>query len=293
MSDLVVAAFLLSSALLLMDDTRLSPWLAGAAVGLAMDVKLSAPFAIPLLFAIGWFARPRTQRTKRVAALAAGAVLGAFWYVVNIIETGAWDGHVSSEFNVDRSPAAIVARILRIGIEFIDLSGATGRDRWLYGVAALIALFVAAVGFLRSRRRTALFAGGIAALIAFIPALLLPFEHLLIRAYFKSWDLLGRRDLANLDSGRDITKSASNFSWYGPLGSLLLVTAAVMAIIAVRRGRLDRLAVACVIAPAYWLVVFAGVLFYQDWVGRFFAFPVALTAATWGLVWRWRPSRGA
>ena len=289
MSDLVVAAFLLSSALLLIDNTRWSPWLAGAALGLAMDVKLSAPFAIPLLFAIGWFARPRALRTTRVVALAAGAVLGAFWYVVNLIETGAWDGHVSSEFNVDRSPAAIVARILRIGIEFIDLSGATGRDRWLYGVAALIALFVAAVGFFRSRRRTALFAGAIAALIAFIPALLLPFEHLLIRAYFKSWVLLGRRDLANLDSGRDITKSASNFSWYGPLGSLLLVTAAVMAIIAVRRGRLDRLAVACVIAPAYWLVVFAGVLFYQDWVGRFFAFPVALSAATWGLVCRWRP----
>jgi hypothetical protein len=289
MSDLVVAAFLLSSALFLIDTTHWSPWLAGVAVGLAMDVKLSAPFAIPLLFTIGWLARPSALRKTRLIAIAVGAVLGAFWYVVNLAETGTWDGHVAAEFNVDRSPMAIVARILRIGIEFIDLSGATGRDRWLYAVAALIALLTAAVGFVRSRRRAALATGAIAALIAFAPVLLLPFEHVLIRVYFKFWDLLGRRDLANLDSGRDITKSASNFSWYGPLGSLLLVVAAVMAIVAARRGRLDRLAVACVIAPAYWLVVFAGVLFYQDWIGRFFAFPIALTAAAWGLVWRWRP----
>ena len=61
-----------------------------------------------------------------------------------------------------------------------------------------------------------------------MPLLLFPFEHRLIRAYFKFWDAIGHSDLANLDSGRDITKSASNFSWYGPLGSLLLVVAAVL-----------------------------------------------------------------
>jgi hypothetical protein len=107
--------------------------------------------------------------------------------------------------------------------------------------------------------------------------------------YFKFWDALGYRDLANLDSGRDFTKSASNFSWYGPLGSLLLVAAAILVILQVRRGRLDRIALVSVIAPAYWLVAFAALLFYQDWIGRFFAFPVALAAATWGIVFRWRP----
>jgi hypothetical protein len=44
-----------------------------------------------------------------------------------------------------------------------------------------------------------------------------------------------------------------------------------------------------VIAPAYWLVAFGALLFYQDWIGRFFSFPIALAAATWGIVLRWRP----
>jgi hypothetical protein len=119
--------------------------------------------------------------------------------------------------------------------------------------------------------------------------LLLPFEHRLIHVYFKFWDALGRRDLANLDSGRDLTKSASNFSWYGPLGSVLLVAAGVLVVIAVRRRQLDRMALVSVIAPVYWLVAFSALLFYQDWIGRFFAFPIALAAATWGIVLRWRP----
>jgi Glycosyltransferase family 87 len=289
MSDLVVAAFLLAAALFLIDGSRVSPWLAGVATALAIDVKLTAPIALPFLLGLAWFARPAALRNLRLVAVVAGTAIGAFWYVVNLAETGTWDNHVSTEYSVDRGPVPVAARTMRIAIEFIDLSGASGRDRWLYGIAAMVVLAVAAVVFLRVRTRRTLVAGGIAAVVAAVPLALLPFEHRLIRAYFKFWDALGRRDLANLDSGRDLTKSASNFSWYGPLGSVLLVAAAVLVILEVRRRRLDRIALVSVIAPAYWLVAFAALLFYQDWIGRFFAFPIALAAATWGIVLRWRP----
>jgi hypothetical protein len=289
MSDLVVAAFLLAAAFFLLDGTRWSPWLAGIATALAIDVKLTAPIALPFLLGLAWMARPAALRTSRLVAVAGGSVLGAFWYVVNLVETHTWDGHVSEEFSVDRGPAPVAARTMRIAIEFVDLSGSSGRDRWLYGIAALIVLVAAAVAFLRLRTRRTLVAGGIAALVAAVPLLLLPFEHRLIRVYFKLWDALGHRDLANLDSGRDLTKSASNFSWFGPLGSVLLVTAAVLVIREVRRRQLDRIALVSVVAPLYWLVAFAALLFYQDWIGRFFVFPIALAAATWGIVLRWRP----
>jgi hypothetical protein len=289
MSDLVVAAFLLAAVLFLIDGSRVSPWLAGVATALAVDVKLSAPIALPFLLGVAWFARPAALRSMRLAAVAAGTGLGAFWYVVNLAETSTWDNHVSTEYSVDRGLVPVAARTLRIAIEFVDLSGASGRDRWLYGIAALIALAAAVVVFVRTRSRGTLVAGGIAAVVAAVPLLLLPFEHRLIRVYFKFWDTLGHRDLANLDSGRDLTKSASNFSWYGPLGSVLLVAAAVLVIREVRRRRLDRIALVPVIAPAYWLVAYAALLFYEDWIGRFFAFPVALAAATWGIVLRWRP----
>jgi len=70
---------------------------------------------------------------------------------------------------------------------------------------------------------------------------------------------------------------------------VLFVAAAVLVVIAVRRRRLDRLAVVCCLAPAYWCVVFGASLYYQDWIGRYFAFPFVLAAATWGIVFRWRP----
>lgn len=289
MSDLVVAAFLLAAAFFLIDGARWSPWLAGVATALAVDVKLTGPIAVPFLLGLAWFARPAALRNARLVAVVVGSAAGAFWYAVNLAETHTWDGHVSEEFSVDRGLVPVVARTMRIAILFIDLSGANGRDRWLYGIAALVVLVVTAVLFLRVRTRRTLVAGGVAAVVAAVPLALLPFEHRLIRAYFKFWDTLGHRDLGNIDSGRDLTKSASNFSWYGPLGSVLLVAAAVLVIREVRRGRLDRMALASVIAPAYWLVAFAALLWYQDWIGRFFAFPIALAAATWGIVFRWRP----
>jgi hypothetical protein len=289
MSDLVVAAFLLAAAFFLIDGGRWSPWLAGVATALAVDVKLTAPIAVPFLLGLAWFARPAALRNARLVAVVVGSVAGAFWYAVNLAETHTWDGHVSEEFSVDRGLVPVAARTMRIAILFIDLSGANGRDRRLYGIAALVVLVVTAVLFLRVRTRRTLVAGGVAAVVAAVPLALLPFEHRLIRAYFKFWDLVGHRDLGNLDSGRDITKSASNFSWYGPLGSVLLVAAAVLVIREVRHRRLDRMALVSIIAPAYWLVAVAVLLFYQDWMGRFFAFPIVLAAATWGIVLRWRP----
>jgi len=289
MSDLVVAAFLLAAVFFLIDGQRRSPWLAGVATALAIDVKLTAPIALPLLVALAWLARPVTLRKPRVIAVVVGAVAGAFWYAVNIAETHTWDGHVSDEFTVDHGPAQVAARTMRLAIEFVDLSGATGRDRWLYGLAAIVVLAVGLLLFLRSRSRKMLLAGLVAALVAAVPLVLLRFENGLIRGYFKFWNALGHRDLGNLDSGRDLTKSASNFSWYGPLGSVLLVTAGVLVVVAVRRRQLDRMALLSVVAPVYWLVAVSALLFYQDWIGRFFAFPIALAAATWGIVLRWRP----
>lgn len=289
MSDLVVAAFLVAGALFLLDGSRVSPWLGGLATGLAVDVKLTAPIALPFLAGLAWFARPPARRVSRLIALAGGTLLGAFWYAVNLVETGTWDNHIATEYSVDRGFLPIVARTLRIAIEFIDVSGGGGRDRLLYGIAAIVVLFVSTLVFAWSRRRSTLLGGGLIAVVASLPLALPPVEHELIRGYFKFWDIAGRRDLANIDSGRVITKSASNFSWYGPLGSLLLIGAAAAVVVEVRRRRLDRFALVAVAAPLYWLVAVAALLFYQDWLGRFFAFPVVLAAAAWGMVLRWRP----
>ena len=176
MSDLIVAAFLLAAAFFLIDGHRVSPWLAGVATALAIDVKLTAPIALPFLLGLRGSRGPAGLGTHDSVAVVVGAVAGAFWYAVNLAEARTWDDHVSTEFSVDRGLAPVAARTMRIAIEFVDLSGAGGRDRWLYGIAALVVLVVAIVVFMRTRARGTLVAGGIAALVAAVPLLLLPFR---------------------------------------------------------------------------------------------------------------------
>jgi hypothetical protein len=292
MSDLVVASYLAAAALFLLDGAKWSPLLAGMATALALDVKLTGPLGVPLLLAFAWFARPRERRRVRLLAVAAGTVVGAYWYAVNLVETHTWDGHVTDEFHVDRTIAAIAARIARFGIEFVDMSGAVGRDRWLYVLAALVAGAAVAAVYVRRGQRAGAIDAMVAVALTLAPLVLFRVSHGLVRAYFKTWTVLGRRDLADLDPGHDITRAASNFSWFGPLGSLALVGAGVAAILEVRRGR-DRRLLLIVLAPVYWLLAFSLLFFYQEWAGRFFVLPFALAAASWGLLLRWRPAAWA
>jgi hypothetical protein len=286
-NDLDVAALLLAATVFLFDGRPVMPWLAGIATCLAVGTKVDAPFAIPLLLAVAVVAQPRARRLVRIAAVLAGSALGGYWYLVNLAETGSL--YRSFREYVDHSAAAITSRIMLFGIQFVDLAGAIGRDRWLYWIVGV----VIAVGFVVYRRRLATppraVGEGIAVVaITLFPLLLAPFSHLLYRAYIKTWEVLGNRRLAYIDPGREITRSASNWSWYGPLGSLLLVVGAIVVWRAVRRRQLPPIARAFALAPVYWLVAFSILAFYQLFAGRFFMYSFALATATWGIFYRTR-----
>ena len=109
-------------------------------------------------------------------------------------------------------------------------------------------------------------------------------------AYLELWRAVGRDDLA-VSVGRDITRSASNVTWYGPLGALLVVAGIVIATIAARRHVISR-------GSARSWRRHADLLARGDVgrcsstrtrPGRFLMTPVALAGATWGLVGRARP----
>ena len=121
-----------------------------------------------------------------------------------------------------------------------------------------------------------------------MPALTPDVRRYVDEAYLELWRAVGRDDLA-VSIGRDITRSASNVTWYGPLGALLLVAGLVGAVVAARRGAIHVLGVGSRLAPVYWIAALSVVLFYQDAAGRFLMAPVALAGATWGLVARARP----
>ena len=278
-NDLVVASFFVAAAALLLDRGWASPWLAAAATALAVGTKVTAVIGIPLLVAVALAAPLARARGRRLLAVVGGAALGSYWYAVNWWQTGSWDGGFPYE-TLERDVAATVARVLRSSVQFVELPGGVGRDRWLVVVAAALV----AVGLvLRGRTRVA----ALAALLASAPVVTLEVRRYVDEAYVELWQALGRDDLA-AEVGRDITRSAANVTWCGPLGALMLVTGLVVTLVTVRRGRLPRVAALLALAPLYWLVALSALLFYQDAAGRFFMAPMAVAAASWGLVARRR-----
>jgi glycosyl transferase family 87 len=286
-NDLVVASFVVAGVVFLLDRySGAAPWLAGAATALAVGTKVTALIAIPLLLVVAFAAWPE-RKGPRLAAVVLGGIAGSYWYVVNWRHTGSWDGGFPY-VDVDRSVAPTVARGLRSAIQLVELPGGVGRDRWLFAVTAVL-LFAGLVAFAwRSDRGRALRVGAIAAAIALLPVLTPDARRYVDQSYRDLWRALGRNDLA-LEVGRDITISASNVSWYGPLGALLLVCGLVAAVVAARRGLIPGIGAVLAFAPVYWLVALSVSLFYQDAAGRFLMAPVALAGATWGLAPRVRP----
>ena len=294
-NDLVVASFVVAAVVFLLEEAnttwrRWSWALTAIATALALGTKVSAPFAIPLLLAVAVLVpRRASARTRlvRCGAVVLGVVCGSFWYWVNRAQLGSFDGGFPPETSVGHGLADMVARIDRMAILFVDVPGASGRDVLIFPLVALVIAVVIAVRG-RSHPRRALPVAGIVVAIGLAPTLLSTLATQLERVHVKVWTLADRDDLAYVDIGRSITRSASNTSWYGPLGSLLMLGAIGAVVVAIRKHRVDRIALLFALAPVYWLVAYAALLAYQTAAGRFFMAPMALAAATWGTVARYR-----
>lgn len=286
-NDLVVASLLVAAVAFVLDSGRGAPWLAGAATALAVGAKVTAVFGLPILLVVALLAG-KAGRARRVTAVVLGAAAGTYWYVVNWIEAGSWDAGFPYEA-VEPGAAAAVARALRSAIQLVELPGGVGLDRWLYLVVAGVLLVALSLGLPRRAEAgtSGLWIPVVAALVAALPVLTPTLRRYVDQAYLELWRALDRDELA-VAVGRDITRSASNVTWYGPLGALLLAAGIVVAVVAARRGTIPWLGVLLALAPVYWLAALSLLLFYQDAAGRFLMAPVALAGATWGLVGRRR-----
>jgi len=285
-NDLVVASLLVAAVVLLLSPGHGASWLAALATALAVGTKVTAVIGVPVLVVVALATAPAIRRGPRLAAVLAGSAAGAYWYVVNWRHTGSWDGGFPDE-KAEAGVAAAVARGLRSALQLVELPGAVGRDRWLYVLTAAVLFAALAVLLQRRRGRAAIAIGATAAVVTVLPVLVPTLRRYADQAYVDLWQALGRNDLA-VSPGRDITLAASNVTWYGPLGLMLLVGGIVLTVIGARRGWISRLAVLLALAPVYWIAMLAALLFYQDAAGRFLMAPVALAGATWGVVLRWR-----
>jgi 4-amino-4-deoxy-L-arabinose transferase-like glycosyltransferase len=285
LNDVVVASLVAAAAFFLVGATRPNLVLAGIAVALLVGSKLTGILALPGLALVSVVAR-RHRLPHLAAALAISAVVGGYWYAFNLAEGKAPFGGIGGE-RVHPDVAATISRVLRLALASVELPGAIGLDRLLY-VAAAAVLAIVAFAPAGSRRERAARAA-LAASATLTPLLLVPLDHLLVRASQKVFFELGRGDVGYLDSDRSATKASPIFSWYGPLGVLLTLLACVIVIREVRRRRLPAVALVVAAAPALWVVLLGVGVPYWEWNGRYAMGGFALAAATWGLVLRVPP----
>src|SRR2546430_12378184 len=122
---------------------------------LAVGTKFTAFYGVLVLIALIVLALPRTWRGLRLAAVAVGAVVGLYWYAVNIVETGRFFGDTSVFHGLTAvlQPRENLYALLGLSVDSIDLSGAKGADLLLYPVAALVAAAGLTLRAVRRRNR--------------------------------------------------------------------------------------------------------------------------------------------
>jgi hypothetical protein len=290
-NDLVVASFLVGAAVFVVGRSVRELTLAGVATALAVGVKFTAAYGVVLLLLMAVTAEPRTAWWKRLCAIGAGAGVGSYWYAVNAVESGQALGDQSNVPGLTAvfSPPEHVITAFGLMVDSLDLSGAVGADLFVFVVVAAAltsGLLLAARRGHDISPRGALLAGALVVVVLPIYALT---THAGRPALVWLYGALGSPH-AYLAEGDDVATSATTASdtasWFGPAGLLLVVGIAVAAVVLVRRRALPLLAVITAGAPAAWLVLLALTLTYHPWQGRFFVFPVALSASLWGLTLR-------
>ena len=292
LNDLVFGSFLTCSAYFLFTWSRVTLSLVALALGLAIGTKITALLGLPVLALLGAFLYPRRRWGRLVLVGLGGIMLGSPWYVLNIVKTRHLDGKLADTHNATTvrhgntySFLGTIGHFLRLLIDAFDPSGAVGRDRLLYLVAAGVIL---ALG-LRVRRRAGAAEVVMAAALAAVPVAFRVVDHGLLHAYQKLFVSLGRRDVAFLGFDKHLTKASPFQSWYGPLGFLLVLAGFGLAWVGLRRLALPRVVVFLAVAPVVWLVLQAVTTFYNLFDGRYAVFGVALGAVIWGLTLTIRP----
>lgn len=284
LNDVIVASLVAASVFFLLGATRSNLLLAGIAVAVLIGTKVTGLFVLPVLAVIAF----RTRSGRRLATLcvvAAAAGVGAYWYVFNLVREGDPTGgnaYQRAEFD----PVAIVSRITRLILASIELPGAPGLDRLLYVAAAGLVAGLMLLGDrpFKQRGGRALVAAG----VVLAPLAAVGVGRLLVRAYLKVFDVLGRTDVGSLDPNRSTSKASPIFSWYGPLGVMLTLLSLFLVYRAVRRGTINPLALLLATAPVIWIVFLGIAVPYYEWNGRYTMGGFALATATWGAVHRLR-----
>ena len=267
--------------------------LGALALALAVAIKATAFLALPLVAVAAAVVRPRREWLRIAGYGVVALVIGGFWYAVNLAKTGDLLPAFGQEQEGGPAQSAgatnLLGRFTRTLVDAVDPSGAVGRDRYLYVVAAAALALVGAVLAIRRKSTRGAVVFLTAAALTLVP-LAFPFANdRLLRAHQRLWLELGDPATAFIGFEGDSKVPSPFNSWYGPVGLLVFLAAIPLLVRAVRRGALSADTIAFLIAPIWYLAVIVLALGYHLGQGRYVMPAVALSAATWGVLVDVRP----
>jgi hypothetical protein len=293
LNDLVVASFLAITVLFALSPGRAALALATLALGLALGTKFTAVLALPALVLVVALARPRRDWPGLALGGVAGAALGSTWYVVNLAESGELDGGLAAQADqrVALAGPELLINTMRYVLDLVDMSGLSSPYTLLLIPAALVGSLLALTAS-RQIPRGATIAG--ACLLTLSPLVLPLAARAGESVTTRTWAALDRPDTAPFEQGWGLNIAAdSAYSWFGPLGLLLLLVGTIGVAVLWRRRQLPAWALGLAAAPWIILATLALTVVWDPWRGRFLVFGVALAAATWGILLRSPVSAGA
>ncbi len=266
-NDLVAASFPIVAACLLLGGGAVEAVLAGVAVALGLGVKLTTALTLPVILWLAWSGGRRT-----VARVAAGGALGLFlvsaWgYVLNLLNTGHVLGYGQGrvENTTSFSVTGTVRTALHLVYRLVDLSVF---PYWLVAALAVAGVAVGAAAAIHARR----VAAAVFALPLIAPALVLG-----VLAAITGHDPVYIQRGANED-----------YSGFGPIGTVFLFGAPVLAVASYRARRADVRQLALALALPSFIVLLALQAKYNFWITRFLVVPVVLTAPLFAGIFRKR-----
>lgn len=292
LNDVAVCSYIVVAVYFAISRAGPALGLGALALALAIATKGTALVAVPLIAICAAVVRPRAEWLRVALFGVVGILVGAFWYVVNLVESGEPLPDFSEHEDATEGSsgaARVLGRLTRIMVDTVDPAGAVGRDRFLYlvvaGALALTGTMLAA----RDRRPRNAVVFLTAGALVLVPLVIPPLHDWLLRAHQRLWLELDEPSIAFLAFEGEPRVPSPFFSWYGPLGLLLLLVAIPVVVRAIHRGTIHRGSLAFLVAPVAYLVVIVLTLDYNVGHGRYLMPAVALSAATWGLMVDLRP----
>jgi hypothetical protein len=289
LNDIVVASLLVACAYFALGSSRTELALCATALALAVGTKGTVVFALPVLAALALAAQPRSRWLSLAVTGAAGLAAGSFWFVLNVVETGAPGGGVA----LDSGAQPVLERIRLSFVDLFELSNAENTGLLasaLWGLAALVlACAVGAVLAIRRRPRAAGVAlvAGVAAFCA--APLVVTWVRVADRVFAHA------REAVGLTSGGPTTRLPEGFiespmhSSYGLAFVVLFFGAGVLVVDDVRYRRLPGAALVTLAGVPVAVLLTALLLAYDPQRMRYVAFSVALAATVFGVALRVRP----